>query len=582
MLAPAGVRAALREAIAAARRDGLLVALGPVADTPGVLRRLRARVAAWTRRGRRTPPVGGGIVGAEEWAVFGRYRAVLKEIDAEDPEAFALRAARSLGREPPAAARDAGRVVVLDPVGLDRAGWLGLEAIRDTATGTLCVTLPYDPDPALAEVYGPAGMIRDRLLALGFEETRHAPAADRPAGLRAVEQLAFREDAPRGRLDRTDGLTIVGAPRGDGEAAAVARRVAGLLAAGVEPEAILVLFRRWGESADLTLETLHAWGLPAAAAPARGLATAPSASALALAMDLPAGGWESAGLMTLLRHSQFRPDWPEARDPLAPALTAAAVRDARVFRDPGRLRDAVRRAATVGDDAAGDDLGLRRRRAARARVALPVLDRLISVYDGLERPASWDGRVEQLRRLAEDLGIGRRSDTPPLPPGEGRGEGAWGAMAGKGTAPGWDAFALDYLFDALDDHGEVLAGLGRADAPWAWPDFAAEVRALIRDLDCPAPPLPPGSVRLAMVEEAEGARADHVILAGLAEGTFPDRSAIDPDSDDAEDSEPRSRGEAGRSQSRGRRPPPPTPALPHAARGEGAFPVPSPPGRGLG
>ena len=511
MLAPAGVRAALREAIDEARRDGLLVALGPVADTPGVLRRLRTRVAAWTRQGRRTPPSGGGIVAAEEWAVFGRYRAILKAIDAEDPEASALRAARACRREPPAAVRDAGRVVVLDPVGLDRAGWLALEGFRDHAPDLL-ITLPFDPDPALADAFGAVAPIRDRLLSWGFVETRHAPGPERPAGLLGVERGAICANAPRGRLDRTDGLRIVGAPQGEGEAAVVARRVKELLAAGVEPEAILVLFRRWGESADLTFETMRAWGLPAAAAPPRGLATAPAASALALAMGLPALGWESAGLMTLLRHSQVRPDWPEARAPLALALTAAAVRDARVFRDRDRLRDSIRRASMVGDDETGDDLGLRRRRAARARVALPVLDRLASVFEGLERAAIWEERVEQLRRLAADLRIGQA---------------------------GGDAFALDHLFAALDDHGDVLAGLGRADLPWDWPDFAAEVRALIRDLDLPAPPPLPGSVRLATVDEGEGARADHVILAGLAEGAFPDRSAIE--ADEADDSAPQER-----------------------------------------
>ena len=50
LLSTAAVRATLREAIAEVRRDGLLLRLGPVAESPGVLRRLRARVASWTRQ----------------------------------------------------------------------------------------------------------------------------------------------------------------------------------------------------------------------------------------------------------------------------------------------------------------------------------------------------------------------------------------------------------------------------------------------------------------------------------------------------------------------------------------------------
>src|SRR5438067_6288837 len=49
LLSSAGGRAALREAIDQARRDGLLDAIGEVAQSLGFLRRLRGRIAAWTR-----------------------------------------------------------------------------------------------------------------------------------------------------------------------------------------------------------------------------------------------------------------------------------------------------------------------------------------------------------------------------------------------------------------------------------------------------------------------------------------------------------------------------------------------------
>ena len=57
------------------------------------------------------------------------------------------------------------------------------------------------------------------------------------------------------------------------------------------------------------------------------------------------------------------------------------------------------------------------------------------------------------------------------------------------------------------------------------------------DLMTPGPDPSAGSVRLLTVAEARGASADHVILANLAEGTFPSRAAVSPDLADPSDEE---------------------------------------------
>lgn len=517
LLSAAAIRAALREAIAEVRREGLLLRLGPVAEAPGVLRRLRGRIANWTRQERdpRRPPRRTlGLIEAEEWAIYARYRAILKTLRAEDPEGFASWASRSLRRELPPEILDAGPVTVVDPVSPDRARWRALEAFHERAESIL-VTLPFDPDPALSEPYATTATVRDRLLSWGFEEEAFPLPDDRPAGLLALESDLFRADeGPRPRPERTDGLAMVGAPRGEGEAAVIAGRVRGLIGGGAEPESILVLFRHAGEAAELVRDTLISWGLPAGTEMCRGLSASPAVAALSLAMNLPSDGWEAASLVALLRHGQVRPSWAEAKESLAMAYAATAVRDTRVFRDRDRLREALRRQSAFVEEEARDDLGARKRRAARARVALPIFDRLASAFDGFDRPAPWFDQADRLRGLATELGIGT------------------GDEAGRA--------ALGLLFDALDDQGEVIEGLGRREAPWSWAEFAAEAGALIRDLDVPSPPAPPCSVRLASVDEADGARADHIILADLAEGTFPTREAIDPDLADepgAEDGE---------------------------------------------
>ncbi len=505
MLSTAAVRAALREAVAQVRGEGLLLRLGPVADAPGVLRRLRGRVASWTRQGRdprRHPAPSGGLIEAEEWAVFARYREILRALRAEDPEGFAHWASRLFSRQAPPTFPLGVRVTILDPIAPDRATWRAIRALHQ-GEHDLRVTLPFDPEPTLAEAYSSVASVRDRLLGLGFEETAFPIGGTRPSGLLALGCDLFREDAAaRPLAPRTDGLTMVGAPRGEGEAAVIARRVKGLIEAGAEPESILILFRRRGDSSELVRDALTAWGLPAASEGGRGLSTSPAVAALGLAIGLEAGGWEADGLVALLRHGQVRPEWAEAKAPLALAFAASAVRDTRAFRDRARIREALRRHSAFDVDGTRDDQGAKKRRAARARVALPVFDRLAEVFDGLGRPATWFDQVEKLRTLAADLGIG--------------------------TADAEARAGLEHLFDALDDHGELIEGLGRREAPWGWAEFAGEVRALVRDLEVPAPPAPAGCVRLASVDEAEGTLADHVILADLAEGTFPARESIDP------------------------------------------------------
>ncbi|HMB06888.1 MAG TPA: PD-(D/E)XK nuclease family protein [Isosphaeraceae bacterium] len=495
-LSEAGARAALRAAIARARRDGELGAVDEVVEWPGFRRRLQAQIAAWTRAERppESEPPGGDPARAAQWAIFSRYRAALKALDAEDAAGFAVWASKALRTAPPARLRRLGTVVFLDPAAT-RAAWRVLEHAHARGRG-VHVTLAFEDDEALAEVYAEAARVRRRLLDWGFDEARVEPDVWRPKGLAGIERTLFRSDEYKlERLSETQGLTMIGAPQGEGSALVVAREVRRLLADGVDPEDVFVLFRRWDDESALVLGTLQAWGLPVAAEVGRPLATDPTASALRLAMRLPVEGWQTADLIRLLRNGQVQPPWPEwRRAPNAPAVAAATVQATRVYRGREPLLRALDRLIRADRDP--DQVGI----ARHAPLARDLVATLFERLGAPDRPGLWREQAERLRHLAETLRLG---------------------------APGDDG--LETLWGALDDQGAVFEGLSRKGRLWPWAEFVREVEALIGDLTIPAPAAAPGTVRLATIDEIAGARAGHILLANLAEATFPDRAAVEPD-----------------------------------------------------
>jgi ATP-dependent helicase/nuclease subunit B len=530
LLSEAAARAVLGAAIARAGADGVLGDAADLVGWPGFRRRLRARIAAWTRAGRRpgsAPP--GDPAQAASWAIFARYRAVLKRLDAEDAEGFAAWASRRLAAGKLSTLGLDEAVTFLDPGPDCRASWRVLEHAHETAE-MVGVTLAYDPEPALAEAFADAAATRHRLVdEWGFAETivppllgrrpppegsgwlgsrlrdpgapatRNAsepglrqgipPSEGRPEGLVGVERELFRSDShQRPPLDRADGLTIAGAPQGDGVGLVVAREVKGLLSRGIDPEEVLVLVRRWDEDAEVVLDTLRAWGLPVAAAPPRSLATSPAVAALLLAARVPVEGWETEHLIRLLRNGQVRPSW--CPSDVATAVAASALQASRAFRG----LEAIRRVLDIDRRDAKDDP----RRLDRARLAFDVVKPLLDHLATLDRARPWREQADALRALAGVLGLGLVDD------------------------------GLDAFLDALDDHGAVLDRLGAGDRARSWAAFVREVVAMAGEVALPAPIDPEGAVRMAAVDEVVGARASHVVLANLGEGSFPTREAIDP------------------------------------------------------
>ncbi len=490
-LSPAALGAVLAEAIERARDGGALSVLDRSVDFPGYRRQLLGRFASWTRSERhpnRAAPEA-GEAGAEEWALFGHYRSVLEALNAEDAAGWAARASKALGACQ--AVRRPGHVVVIDPVEPTRARLRLLDHL-EARSRSMLATLPFEADPGLAELYSTTEAARARFLERGFVEEAVGPGSLGLSGHRfgPIERDLFRLDAHTRAPLRVDDLKILGAPRGEGVGLLVAREVLDQLDRGRHPEEILILAPRVDEDAETVRAVLRSWGLPVAPAPPTRLAAVPAVSALRQAARLPVDDWEAGALGRLLRNGQVR--WAEAgtEGDLARFEAASAIRSTRVYRRLEPLRQALRR-SSEGD---------RPVEARNALAALGAVERLANLLGPIARAGAWAAQVDRLRDLAAGLAL----DRGPLEP----------------------------LWDALDDHGWVLEGLGPAVAEQSrtWPEFVAAVDAIVAADDPSRTPRPPspGTIPFEAVADAEGARAAVVILVNLAEKTFPNAEALDP------------------------------------------------------
>ncbi len=460
------------------------------------------------RRGHASPA---DAAAAAEWTAFRRYRTLLGEIGAEDEAGLAVWASHRLGRRASSALSTLAQVTVIDLESPTRAMWRVLDhAVRRARS--IRVTLGFEARDEAGSAYEANAATRDRLVgSLGFVESALESDIWRPAGLRGVEAVMFREGPPRadaatsGRLAVHQGLTIRGAPQGEGVARVLASEVRDRLDAGAEAEDILVVFRQWGEQSEVAVDTLRDWGIPVSAEPRRPLGSDPAVAALLLAIGLPADEWSTDRVIRLLRNGRIQPGGP-GTDPLSMAAAASVIRTSPVFRGRESLLGWLDR--TVAN-ATGSTV-----KAERARLARDLVERTFRLLEPIDRPRPFADQVDRLFGLARSLGIGEPA--------------AVGSVEEPASPSRADHSAgLDRLRDALEDRAGVLVRLGRGDVPLSWADFAADVESLAAELTVPPAPARPGSVRLATVNEIDGARAAHVLLADLAEGTFPGREAVE-------------------------------------------------------
>ncbi len=261
------------------------------------------------------------------------------------------------------------------------------------------------------------------------------------------------------------------------------------------PEEILILFRDWSEQADLVVEILRAWGMNVHADEPGSLRAEPSVSALRAAARLPLQEWEIEQVVRLLRNGQLCPEWPDC-DHQALATAASVIQSTSVFRGVDQLLQEL-------DRAAHDEIPSRNSNQRHSRELImrgrELVKQLFDLLIPIEQSRTWSRQVAQLRNVARGLGLEK---------------------------PG--ATALDTLWDFLDDHALVLDRLGLADRLLSWRNFLEEVEAIVAEIPVPAASSPWASIQVTTVNRAAGVQADHIILADLVEGSFPERASIEP------------------------------------------------------
>jgi len=498
-LSESAARAVFREAVTQVHTQGLIRSIDAVIDWPGYRRRLRDRIRAWTiaerpARERETGPGDSDPIETAEWTIHVRYRELLTQLGAEDNAGVSVWASQYLVRSdrPGSKGRSnpAESWTFLEYEGSTPAQVRVLEYVLRRG-GPVQVALTCEADPALEEVYLAAAAVRTRLLDQGFVETEVSCPGERPAGLRSMEHRLFRDSPGSGpTVAVPQGLAVLGVPEGEGMGRLVARQVRDHLAAGVPGEEILVLFRNWSEQADLVVEVVRSWGLHADADERGSLQAEPAVSALRMAARLPLQEWETDQIVRLLRNGQVRPAWPNC-DRLALASAASVIKAASTFRGHQQLLRELDRALQQPGDP--------RNPPERISQARELVERLFLLLIPTDQARPWSGHVAQLRQVARGLGL---------------------------EAAG--ATSLETLWDCLDDHADVLDRLGRGADPLTWSDFVAEIDAIVAEIRIDQTSSAWGSIRVTTVDRAAGARADHVILAGLEEGAFPERATIEP------------------------------------------------------
>ena len=498
-LSESAARAVFREAVTRVRSQGLVEAIEAVIDLPGYHRRLRERLRNWTIEElppRRCAADSGNLdaIAAAEWSIYVCYRELLTELGAEDEAGISVWASRFLARadRPGSKARSTlpDSWTFLEYEGATPAQLRVLKYAVGRG-GPVQVTLTYESDPAVSKVYLQAARVRALLLEMGFVETEMSCPDERPSGLRTMERLLFR-DSPGSdpTVSVRQGLTVLGAPQGEGMGRMVARQVRDLLQAGVPAEEILILFRNWCEQADSVVEVLRAWGMKVQTDEPGSLRTEPAVSALRAAARLPLEEWEAEQVVPLFRNGQVRPEWPDC-DRLALATAASVIQATDAFRGRRQLLRELDRAAQPQTHP--------RHSPDQVRQARALVERLFALLAPSEQARPWSEQVKLLRQIARGLGL-ITSGSP----------------------------ALGTLWDSLDDHSLVLERLGHAEKPLSWAHFVKEVEAIVAEIPVEPATSTWSAVRVTTVERVAGAGAGHIILAGLVEGSFPERAAIEP------------------------------------------------------
>ncbi len=203
-------------------KQGLTRPIDAVVHSSGYRARLRQQIQNWTIdelvfRPRAVDSAKLDPIKAAEWLICVRYRELLTELGSEDDAGISVWASKYLGHGNRAGARHRSTApeswTFLAFEGATPAQRRVLEyAVR--RDGPVRVALAYESDAAVGDVYLATAAVRTQLLELGFVESEIHASTNRPAGLRAMEHVLFRDSpASKPAVSNSQGLAIFGAPR---------------------------------------------------------------------------------------------------------------------------------------------------------------------------------------------------------------------------------------------------------------------------------------------------------------------------------------------------------------------------------
>lgn len=404
---------------------------------------------------------------AELASLYAEYERLRDAAGRADATAIAAAAAAAVRADPTAWAERPVLVYGFDD--LTESQLALLDALARGADVT--VALSYADRRALTARARLLARLEQDLGASRAGELEFDPAYTTRATLRHLSTSLFEPEA--GRVDPDGGLRLLDCPGERGEAEAVGLEIARLIAAGADPEEIVVVLRQPAASGALFASVLRDLGVPVALeAP---VAIGATAVGQALIRLCRAAGPEGAP-EDLIAHLRADPaqrpepvDWLERALARGEAETVAEL-VARWEHPPANL--------------------------ARVSAAGNPRERLTAVAVAARRLA--ESAHRERAPLARE-----RSDGVPLDPIELRAGIAAAELleelALAGELPGCET-------PTLEEAAEALAG---ASVPaWVGP---AE-----------------GRVRILSPYRARAAAATHLFCCGLQEGVFPGRGAIDP------------------------------------------------------
>jgi len=490
-------RLLLRRVLGDLLEAGELVALGAVADTPGVIPALD-RAIAELKRAAVEPDDLARAVGprtdkrADLVAVYRRYQQALHEAGAYDVEGQSWLAREHLRRcvadDAPAPGLAGVAAVVADGFTDFTPTQLGILALLAGRLERVVVTLPYAEDGRERMWHWTrrtlASLRRQFGERMGEIEAAPKPVVDEAVPLRGPWDALFDPDA---KCARPPELTVLAAAGIDAEVAAVARRVKGLLVGGAAAGGIAVLARSL-EAYREPVERIFA---------AHDIGVAPVAEALPdvpvirflldLAALAPEFAWRD--VLRVIKSSYFRPGAMGEFDATAVRAAEVLIREGNVLAGRGAYDKAAEAAARRAIDREQDDgapTPMPRRPTRRAfRDAAEMLAALFDLAEGAADAAG-------LLRLADSLRLrsaAREHGEPELIARDLR---ALSALEG----------ALRRLPDPLPSVAEVREALAAVPCP------AARAESLVDVLD---------------VIDARAIRYEHVFLLGLSERQFPPR-----------------------------------------------------------